>query len=180
MLHVLWSLLNLGLLLCFLYVSYKATRLLRQQFGLPASLIFLVGLICFTIHPPIESLTNPSPQASPKVWDFTSKEERISDLTYLKEINLASEGWGMATHGISILLGENSQHLAVPIRANHWSKGFFYGIRWTPLYLNITPTKAHQFTYTVRATVDWQLLGLTLYSEKKEYQGILAASAFKQ
>jgi hypothetical protein len=48
------------------------------------------------------------------------------------------------------------------------------GTKWRPLNINILKTTDNnKFKYVVYGIVEWKLLGATLYTQSKVYQGIV-------
>ena len=45
MTYLLWSLLNIALGILFIYLCFKATKLINERIGLLASLVFVFGIL---------------------------------------------------------------------------------------------------------------------------------------
>jgi len=50
-LYVLWALLNVALSLYFLFLCFRAVKLVRERLGVLAAILFTIGLLSFAGHP---------------------------------------------------------------------------------------------------------------------------------
>lgn len=73
MLYLLWGLLNVGLFLCFIVICFRATKLIRQNFGLLAAVVFVFGLLSFIGSS--NNNNNKEPDSNQiKTWKFTQDD----------------------------------------------------------------------------------------------------------
>jgi hypothetical protein len=74
---------------------------------------------------------------------------------------------------LDIKYGKDKQgQLNIPISGNSWTTGFVSGTNWKPSLIIVNRTDDNnKFEYSVHGTMEWKLLGATLYSQPKEYKG---------
>jgi hypothetical protein len=172
MTYLLWGLLNIGLFISFIVICFKATKLIRENVGLFASIIFVFGLLSFVGHSKIDN-DNKEPNSNQiKTWKFISEDSLKSDESYLLDINL--EKTLISKYELGIKYGKHKQgQINIPISAYSSTTGFISGTNWKPLSIIINRTDDNnKFEYFVDGVVEWKLLGATIYSQLKEYKGI--------
>lgn len=73
--------------------------------------------------------------------------------------------------GLSILVGENEPDLII-LNANCFRSGFISGTNWNAENIEIDKEKNKKYcTYLVRGIMEWKILGITIYSEHKRFNG---------
>ena len=172
MLYLLWGILNIGLFLFFVAICFKATRLLREKFGLFAAIIFVFGLFSFMSNSHNDK-GNEEPNSNQiRTWKFTTEDSINRNAAFL--INTDLEKTLVFTLQLSILYGKDKQgQLNIPISANSNTVGFVSGTNWKPSAIRVNQTHDNtKFDYYVNGILEWKLLGATIYYQQKEFKGI--------
>ena len=173
MLYLLWALLNAGLFLFFILICFRATKLIRQNFGLLASIVFVFGLLSFIGHSNNNN-DNREPNSNQiKSWKFTSDDSLSRHPTNSVFIDL--EKTLISKYYLVVQFGKDkSGQINIPISASSSTNGFISGTNWKPISIFINKTDDnHKFEYFVTGVVEWKLLGATIYSQFKEYKGFV-------
>jgi hypothetical protein len=171
MLYLLWGLLNIGLFLFFVVTCFRATRIVREKFGLFASVIFVFGLLSF-IGNSNNDKDNKEPGSSQiRTWKFVSEDSLDRNATFLIHVEL--EKTLISKYDLGIKYGKDKQqNLNIPISAYSSMTGFVSGTNWEPSSIIVNRTSDNnKFEYYVHGTMEWKLLGTTVYSQPKEYKG---------
>ncbi len=169
MIYLMWGLINIGLLLYFIFICFRATRLIREKLGLFASLIFVFGLLSF-----IGSCNNNHHKLNPNnagTWQFNSEDNSIDNSTNGVDVDL--EKTLISKYSLAIVYGEDKKtKLNFPIKAYSTTNGFISGTKWLPISINVNKTDDNKkFQFLVQGIIEWKLLGTTLYSQAKLYRG---------
>jgi len=172
MLYLLWGLLNIGLFLFFVTTCFRATKLAREKLGLFASIIFVFGLLSFIFKTNTNKVSKGLGSLQIRTWTFAPEDSLDSSATYVSDTEL--EKTLISKYGLYIEYGKNKQRkLNIPISAYSLATGFVSGTNWKPLSIIINQTNDnHKFQYYVYGTIEWELLGATVYSQPKEYKGL--------
>lgn len=173
MLYLLWGLLNIGLFLFFVVTCFRATKLVREKFGLLAAIVFAFGLLSF-ISNANKNKNNKEPGSSQiRTWKFTSEDSLDRNTAALIFIKL--EKTLVSKYELSVKYGKAKQgQMNVPISANSFTTGFVSGTNWEPSYIIVNQTEDNtKFQYNVHGIIEWKLLGATIYSQPKEYSGLV-------
>jgi len=166
MLYLIWGLINIGLFLFFIFICFDATKLIREKLGLLASLIFVFGLLSFIGHSNNDN-DNIEPNTNRiKHWDFYSQDSIIQNTTDNIYINL--EKTLISKYELGIQYGQKkTSKLNVPITAYSLTEGFISGTNWRPISIIVNQTDDNKnFWYLVYGTLEWKLLGATVYNQK--------------
>lgn len=172
MLYLLYALLNIALIIFFVVTCFRATRLVRESFGLFAAFIFAFGLLSFIGRDTNDS-NDKAPNASPiKTWHFTLEEERLKRSETFS-IDIVLEKNSFSKNMLVISYGKDKQgQFNIPISAVSSASGFVSGTTWKPTSIIVNRTADNKFEYEVDGVVIWQLLGATIYTQAKEYRGL--------
>ena len=84
MIYLLWALINLALIIYFLSICIKAIKLVRQELGLFATVIFVIGLLSFCGH----NNDKNSNSNQTKNWTFTSSDSLSQDMSSFLRVKL--------------------------------------------------------------------------------------------
>ena len=170
MLYLLWGLLNILLFLYFIIICFKATRLLREKVGLLASIIFVIGLLSF-IGQSNKGSDNKEPNSNQiKTWKFTSEDSINRNAT--SSVDIVLEKTLVSKYHLGLKYGKDRQQRNSPISAYSLTTGLTSGTTWKPVTIVVNRTNDnYKFEYLVDGVVEWKLLGLTIYSQQKEYEG---------
>ncbi len=174
MLHLFWLLLNIGIGIYFLLICFKATKLVREKIGLIATLVFVFGLLSFIGNAKHEN-DNKEPNAKQiRTCKFSNNDSLDNNDTHLMKIDLEKNS--ISTYQLGIKYGKTFQNkLNIPISAYSNSEGFGSSTKWTPNLIILNRTNYNnKFEYNVSGIVEWKLLGFTIYTESKNYKGLVS------
>lgn len=171
MTYLLWGLLNLGIFLFFIVVCFQATKLIREKIGLFASIVFVFGLLSFMGQPGKDNNKEPTSNQM-KTWKFASPDSLKSNDSHI--LNMTLEKTMLSKYDLGIVYGKDNEGQSnIPISAYSSTTGFIIGTNWQPTSIIVNRTSENnKFAYLVKGIVEWKLLGATLYSQVKEYNGI--------
>lgn len=169
MVYLLWGLLNIGLLIFFIVVCFRATKLIRKKIGIIAAIIFILGLLSFIGNPNNGDKKVNSNQT--KTFVLHHEDSLIRNSTYLLNIDLGKTL--ISRYKLYIQYGKNKEgQTNIPISAYSYTTGFVSGTNWKPLSISVNQTNDNdKFEYQVDGVVKWSLLGITVYSEPKQWEG---------
>ena len=169
MLYLLWSLLNVGLFIFFVFICFNATKLIREKLGIFASVIFVFGLLSFIGNSNSDNEDQNSSQI--KAWNFIPADSLKSNENYFVSIDL--ENTLVSKYTLGIKYGKDKQGQSnIPISSNSSTTGLISGINWRPVSIIVNrTTDNNKFDYCVYGVLEWKLLGATIYKQAKEYQG---------
>lgn len=170
MLHLLWSILNIGIFIFFIVVSVKATKLVREKMGVLAAIVLVFGLLSFISRK--AEAPNPEPGgATVRTWKFvTDISPYINDI---KRTNIVFDNNIISKSVLSVRYSKDPQSgLYKPLEANTHINGLVAGNSWRQVSVQVSPTAVpNEFTYEVNGVVEWKLLGTTIISQAKEWTG---------
>jgi len=171
MTHLLWGILNIGIIVLFIVFCFNSTKYIREKYGLFAAVIFVSMLLSFVVLPN-KSKDNKSPNSNQiKTWKFSSEDSLKGHDSYMLHIDLEKTIVSKCDLGIKYV--KNQQQSNIPIIAYSSTSGFIIGNNWKPLSILINRTKNNNhFEYYVDGIEEWKLLGITLYAQLKEYKGV--------
>jgi hypothetical protein len=165
MLELIWGILNVFLLIYFIIICFKSVRIVKEKLGLFASFIFVIGLLSFISKPDKKNLTGKNID----VINQTNPKKAFNGNSFFREITL--EDNLTSKIGLSILVGENETELII-LNANCYRSGFISGTNWNLKNIEIDKEKNKKYcTYFIRGIMEWKILGITIYSEYKSFNG---------
>lgn len=145
----------------------EATKLLRRTINLAAAVIFVLGLLSFVGG---RGKNISSDQDVRKIGMMSSDSLNPASIRsfYVElEDNLSS------SINLSIQYGQDDNGRLLPIDAFSTQTGFSGGILWQSRSIHVRTSKdGLGFDYTVRGTLEWHMLGATLYTQTKTYTNI--------
>lgn len=167
MLELIWGILNISLLIYFFVICFKVIKLIRKNLGLLATLIFAFGILSFVSKP-----NNEKEVKQFKIIDQTkiTDEEKISDHIFNEEIII--EDKLITKIHASITFKEYNQEFRL-LNAYTYRNGFVSGIDWEAKEIDIDKINSNTYKYTISGKKDWNLLGIQIFSELKDYKGFL-------
>jgi len=170
---LIWTLLNNGLLMFFIVISYKATKIIRVNIGLFASFIFVLGLLSFMVNSNIENDKN-EPNFSPiKCWKLVTDDSLKRNETYILNIDMENTFISKYKLGIKYCK-DNSGQKIIPIEAFTSTTGFCCGTYWKPKSVIFNRTiDNNKLRYIVNGVVEWKLFSSTIFYQYKNYTGIV-------
>jgi hypothetical protein len=176
MLYLIWGLFNLGLVIYFLVICYRATKLVKEKNGLLTAIFFVFGLFSFIgIH--TKDQYNNLNKTSSIV--FASADSLNIDASYFIEIDL--ENNFISKKSLEVNYVREKQDLAnIPISAYSTTIGFISGTIWKPNSIEVNRTDDNnKFQYFVTGMVEWKVLGATIFTEVKTFKGIVSIKSEK-
>jgi hypothetical protein len=172
MIHFIWAILNVCLAIAFLVVCYKGTKLLKNEIGLWAALIFVLGLLSLMNvfnkdviqYKQNEKVLKKGFSSSDNIIAGTFKNRYlILEKNLVSDFNLSFE-YGQA----------KISKLNTPIDADIRINGTTNGIRWKPMMFLINETDSNtKFSYDIYGLLEWKLMGITLYTQHKSFKGFV-------
>lgn len=164
--YILWALFNIGLFVYFIFICLQGLKLIRENIGLFAAIIFVLGILSFKNY---NDNINPQPNQHKK-WQFATKDNlNINETNHL---NVVLENTVMSSYVLHIYYGKDRDQINIPTSAYSSTSGFIVGTIWKPEVVDVQVAANNtKFKYWVSGVVDWKLFGLTLFSQPKTYKG---------
>ena len=171
MVHLIWTLVNVGLVLYFIVLCAQAAKLIKEKTGLFASIIFVFSLLSIIVNLS-RKRTIFKGKPGVKKWTFVSRNDiQPNTLKYAHDTIDYNPVY------VIVLVTEygrkKDSNQVIAVAANSFLIGFVAGQVWRPTNISVNATDDRKFTYTVVSTLDWKLLGTTVYSQNKNYTGEL-------
>ncbi len=168
MLYIIWAIVNIAIFIFFVFICFRATRLIRERLGLLAAVIFVLGLLSFAARPAYDEDDNKEPGKNEIKWRFASEDSFRN--TYAVRVELKKSL--IAKYMLFIKYGKDSQNINIPINADANVEGIISGTDWKPVGITITQTDNNsKFHYEVFASEKWKLLCVTVITQSKLYEG---------
>lgn len=168
MIQLIWALLNIGLIIFYLIICFKSSILIKQKLGALASIVFVFGFLSFIGRPNVDHISNTSGQSLK--WEAKSPYNIENGNNFSKMIDL--DKTLVSKYSQDIYFGREVGTLKyIPTNAWTSASGLVSGTRWKPIYINVEPTEPNTIKYAVTGTIQWHLLGITFYTQIKNWQG---------
>lgn len=171
MVYFLWTLLNLFLVIFFIVICFKATKLLKEKHGILVSLIFIVGI--FSIMGTSAKSDASSNNSNGKSSVLFNLSEQDLDHTKSGDVkSIAIDKKGLTTFNLQILFGYfKGSNTPLPYQAYSEISGLMGGHEWSSTTtVNKTSQPGH-FSYNVTGILKWKLLWMSIYSQPITYEG---------
>ena len=140
--------------------------------GLFASVVFVFGLLSFIGHSNNNDNLEPNSNQI-KSWKFTSNDSLNRNPTSSQFIVLEKTLISKYYLFIQYSKDKDSQ-TDIPTSASSLTNGFIIGTNWKPVSISVNKIDNNdKFEYLVNGVVEWKLLGATIYSQHKEYKGLV-------
>ncbi len=171
MLYFLWTLINFGLLLSFIAICFKATKLLREKSGALVSLVFVFCLLSFVANSGKQNNAGSRTGSQVKKWVFKTpgeiEQDKLRHYDIVIESNVASD------IDLNLVFGKDKfTNNAVAVEASSSLSGLVGGHTWIPENISVSKSlTANTWVYTVTGSLNWKLLGTTIYSQHKLIKG---------
>jgi hypothetical protein len=171
MLYILWGLLNIGLFIFFIITCFRATKLVKEKFGVLAAVVLVFGLLSFISNSNKDDNDHQSNSNQIRTWEFNSRDS--VDINSTRFMQIALEKTLVSKYELGIKYGKQKEgQINIPLSANSWTTGFMSGTNWKATSIIVNKTNENnRFEYHVTSTVEWKLLGITIYSQPKVYRG---------
>ena len=170
MLDVTWSILNVLLLVSFPFFLINVMKIIREKRGIILALFLSFLLFSFVFRK--EKVDNNITRTSRFTTD--SKDniypgKGVSDFKKLEEMPLSDvelySFWGFSK--------EKNEY--IPIDATVSFSGFTSGHQWKTSHISIDKEAAKSgYEYTITGSVEWSILGFSVYTQPKQFTGKLA------
>lgn len=165
MLYIIWGILNITALIYFIIICFKSVKIIREKLGFPATLIFIIGLGSFMAGSEKRKIETDTVNLRQPEMD----KSRFKGNTYGTEVplenNLAAEIHLHITHG------ENAAGKTL-LSATASRDGFVSGTNWRVQSISVDKiANSNAYSYYVFGSLDWRILGITVYTEAKHFEG---------
>jgi len=157
MIYFLWSLLNLGALVWFLFIAFSVLKPVRENLGTLSAVIFVVCCLSFIKT----SVSNRQPELA--------KDPDVKDQIVAMQ-NLDNEMF----FNLDLLFVDTTDTLnGHGLHATTIKSGFVIGHEWFPTRTNVF-TENGTRQYEADGIHEWRFLGLTLHSSSESFKGTIA------
>lgn len=167
MLELIWTLLNISLLIYFLLICLKAIKFIRENLGRLATPVFMLGLLSFISKP----YTEDNKVKIFKISDntqITTDDDKLRGHNFSQEIVLEEKL--LTTISATISFKEYDQKVKV-VSLYSDIYGFVGGIDWSPSTVMLNKNTDASYHYEIGGTKDWRLLGIRIYAQQKVFKG---------
>ncbi len=171
MLYLLWMIVDICLSLYFIFICFKATKLIRERLGLFATLIFVFTIFSFVCIPPEEDKS----EENKNKWSYESSQ--INDTTaYQSNRSTTIVLTKNLMFGINLRVSYQKdiyKNEITPVIATTGINGVLGGYEWNPEYISITKLNDRSLEYYVAGTITMSLLRVPIVHQNKIYSGII-------
>lgn len=172
MMYLIWGLLNIGILIYFLTICFKVTKLVREKMGLFVTVFFVLMLLSFIGNANKDRYSKIANLNQNKTWNNTSEDSLTFYMSYLPRIEM--ENNLVTSYYLDVLYGKDKNDYIVPKSADASKNGLNSGTKWTTLTIEIKETNVkNKYSYSVFGVVDWNLLGTIIYTQNKRFNGTI-------
>jgi len=165
MIELIWGILNIIIFIYFIIICFKSVKIIKEKIGVLAALVFVLGILSFASKQNDKNLAD-------KNIDFlnqTNPKKAFNGNSFFQEVKL--EDNLSSKIRLSILVGEKGNELII-LNANCSREGFVSGANWNVENIDIDKQKDKNYcNYFVSGFMEWKILGITLYSERKTFMG---------
>ncbi|MEO1029905.1 MAG: hypothetical protein AAFX55_00790 [Bacteroidota bacterium] len=160
MLYLFWSLLNLGLIILFIYMAFglivKPKSILKSKFKVGFMLICLIGLAQNAIA---ESTRHQNTEETDIDPPMHHKDAKVIKTTIEEHL----------TFDINLHLTYSLDNDAYVLNnADSFLTGFVNGFEWDLKDIDTPHTPS---AYSAQGILKWNIFGITLYKQNKIYEG---------
>lgn len=165
MLEIIWGILNIGILVYFTIICFKAAKIIRENLGGLATLVFVLGLLSFMGKKEEDNdfkSFNLQEEQKDKVQNYVGNSYS-KDL--LLEDNLATQIRARITYS-------KDKTGKKPLEATASRDGFVSGTYWEASHFIVSKLdNKDNYEYWITGTMAWKLMGIRLYTESKNFSG---------
>ncbi len=167
MIELIWGILNGFLLIYFIIVCFKSVKIIKEKIGLLASFIFVIGLLSFITKPDEKQIA----KKNIEILNETNPNKAFNGNSYSRFVTL--ENRISSKIELRILCGEKkSDKELIILDADCNRTGFISGTNWNAKTIDVNKEKDKNFCkYNVSGIMEWKILGLTIFSEAKDFSG---------
>lgn len=169
MAYLIWGLINIGLYLFFIFICFRATKLIREKVGSFAAVVFVFGILSFIAQPSDENIEPGTNKI--KQWTFNSQDNIVQNTS--NSIHIPIEKTLISQYNLDIQYGQDkTSKMNAPITASSSTEGFYSGTKWLPISIIVNQTNdTKKFEYQVYGIIKWKLLGANIYIQTKTFKG---------
>ena len=139
MVYLIWSLLNIGLIIYFLTICIKVIKLVREKMGLFVTLFFVFTLLSFIGNDNKDMYSKSGKSDQTETWHNSTKDSItffIDDIQHIKiEDNLVT------SYYLEVLYGKDSIDNVIPLSAFTTTNGLSGGTKLIPKSIQIYKSK---------------------------------------
>ena len=169
MLNLLWSLVNVAVLLSVLYVFFRAAKLLRQHVGVGAALFFGFALLLIGCS---KSGTGTPTTAAANLLNTVPSNAPLANTS-------ASQHMALGGSNQLFLRAEyytENGRITKPRGLYAGVSGFMLGHAWQPV-TGFLEKRGNQLHYTAIINHHWSLLGMRVFTQSGElFEGVMPPS----
>jgi len=166
MLNILWSALNVALLLSLLYIFFRAAVLVKRHIGLGAALFFGFGLLLIGCS---KSGAGASVIPSANLLTTVPKDAPLANTSAVQHIDLGG------TNKLILLTEYYTENgrITKPRGLYATVSGFMLGHTWEPLYGRLEK-RGNRLYYMAAINHHWNLLGMRVLTQGgEEFEGFM-------
>lgn len=166
MIQLIWAILNIAIILYFIILCFKAVKLIRDNIGIFAAVVFSFVLLSFITNPKKDKDTES------QSLRFDSKKQENKEVikpflnTYLSKTTIDEDL--ISTINLTVMYDAKKV-----LSANVNKTGFTGGTTWKPSFIDVQKIdNKNKCKYIIYGVNEWRLAGFLLYSQSKNYEGI--------
>jgi hypothetical protein len=161
--ETLWSLVMLTILLLLIVAATKLGRLIKEKWGIPATLLFILVLFAFigkgSRSDNLKNVSFKEPNNLEKNIDYQVATTMRKSLTTRYNLDIQ--------FGRDTLTGRY-----IPLSASASLSGIFYGYGWKPGIVSVTTSGDNRyFQYFISGVKEWRIFGTTIFTEDWDLEG---------
>jgi hypothetical protein len=168
--YLFWVILNIGVFLFFIFICFRATKLIREKLGSLSALIFVFGLLSFVVN------SKDDYQKSGERYEFNFNKDNSKSLDNKSVAFATLDNNLIFKTQLAVLYSRaNDNSLIVPTYGYSTMSGLIAGHRWKASLVSVNAEGA-KIEYSVFGTIEWKLLGMVIYTQNKKYTGFIDTS----
>ncbi len=173
MTYLLWTLLNFALLIFFITVCFRATKIIKENLGTFAVLVFVLGLLSFVSKGHIAPPPLTEKPGDPTTFQRTQNLGISPSTSYYVSEPVAKYVGSSLNMNVSFIRRSTEDSIAAS-KVEFSINGLVGGHQWEPILvqLNRTPSQG-VFHYVIGGDLKWTILGIPLYTQHKTFFGLL-------
>lgn len=161
MIQLLWTILNIGILILFITICVKATRMIREKLGIFSAIIFAIGILSSLV-------SNLKTNHHNENWDFTFDDT----IPCIKRFDIVLDKTLISSYTLRIKCNKtNGLQTDKPIEAyTSWS-GLKCGYTCDVISIEIKKSGQGQLNYHINLKKKWSILGIGIISKSEYFDG---------
>ena len=164
MIHIIWSILNLGIILYFFYIIIEFLRKGKQIFNSKLKFITIGVMILGILQ--IVSLSQHE-ESNNKI--VLVENYNINNISKIKKIVLEKDLFHNYNLYIKYTVNQNE---IIPIESSCTLTGFISGFNWELKSIKASKIENNKKAdYVVKGVLEWNLFGFNVYNQHKTFTG---------